>query len=120
LEETEAILNIIVSWPAVAIIAVLVLRSPIKILIERLIKSESGKAKVGPVEIELGNLAKEGKEAVHNLNQINLLMAESRLLELEITEGNFGPVFSDEQRERMKDHIIKLRRLTEEAANKAN
>ncbi len=90
----------------------MVLRNPIKILIERLIKSESGKAKIGPVEIELGKLAEEGQQAVANLNRINLLMAESRLLELEITEGNFGPVFSKEQRERMKKHIDELRKLT--------
>ena len=88
-------------------------------LVDRLIKAESGKAKVGPVEIELGKLAQEGKQAVHSLNRINYLMAESRLLELEITEGNFGPVFSSKQRERMKDHIEELKKLTE-AANKAD
>ena len=102
------------------IVAVLVLRSPIKMLIERLIKSESGKAKVGPVEIELGKVAKEGKQAVVDLNRINHLMAESRLLELEITEGNFGAVFSSDQRERMKNQINELRKLTEKAANKTN
>ena len=40
-------------------------------------------------------------------------MAESRLLELEITEGNFGAVFTKEQRQRMQNHIDKLRKLTE-------
>lgn len=39
-------------------------------------------------------------------------MAESRLLELEITEASFGPVFSEEQREKMRQQIDELRRLT--------
>ena len=39
-------------------------------------------------------------------------MAESRLLELEITEGNFGTVFSAEQRKRMNAQIEELRKLT--------
>jgi hypothetical protein len=82
LEETKEIIKILISWPTAVIVAVLVLRNPIKMLVERLIKSESGKAKIGPVEIELGKLAEEGKQAVQSLNRINYLMAESRLLEL--------------------------------------
>jgi hypothetical protein len=64
------------------------------------------------VKIELGRLAQEGKVAVDSLNRLNLLMAESRLLELEITETNFCPVFSGEQWARMKRHIDELRSLT--------
>ena len=120
MQETKEILQILIAWPTATIIGVLVLRSPIQKLVERLIKSESGKAKVGPVEIELGKLAEEGKDAVKTLNKLNLLMGESRLLELEITEGNFGAALSDEQRERMRRHIEELRKLTSETANKAN
>jgi hypothetical protein len=120
LQETKEILQILISWPTAAIVAVLVLRRPIGSLVERLIRSDSGKAKVGPIEIELGKLAQEGHQAVDNLNRLNYLMAESRLLELEITEGNFGPVFSSEQRERMKNHIEELKKLTKPTANKAN
>ncbi|MEW8660799.1 MAG: hypothetical protein AB2557_00010 [Candidatus Thiodiazotropha sp.] len=120
MEEVKEIFAVLISWPTAVIVAVLVLRSPIKMLIERLINSESGKAKVGPVEVELGKLAKEGKAAVNSLNRINVLMAESRLLELEITEGNFGPVFTPEQRAKMQEQINELRKLTNEAANKAN
>ena len=118
--EAKDILQIIFSWPTVTLIAVLMLREPIKKIIERLINSDSGKAKLGPIEIELGKIAEEGKQAVNNLNRITHLMAESRLLELEITEGNFGSVFSTEQRERMKNQIEELRELTQPSANKAN
>ena len=120
MQEMMGILKVIISWPTSAIISVLVLRKPIRNLVERLINSESGKAKVGPVEIELGKLAEDGQQIVQSLNRLNLVMAESRLLELEITEGNFGPVFSTEQRDRMQKHIEELKRLTREAANKAN
>ena len=120
MQESKDLLQILISWPMVAIIAVLLLRKPIKNLVERLIQSESGKAKVGPLEVELGKLAEQGHQAVNNLNRINYLMAESRLLELEMTEGRFGPVFSEEHREKMKSQIEELKSLTESAANKAN
>ena len=110
--ETKELLDVILSWPVAVIVSVLLLRTPITKLINRLINSESGKAKVGPIEVELGKLAEEGQQAVSQLNRINYLMAESRLLELEITEGNFGPVFTDEQRERMKRQINELKSLT--------
>ena len=42
-------------------------------------------------------------------------MAESRILELEITEWNFGSAFSVEQRFRMAEHIDELRMLAKDA-----
>jgi len=64
------------------------------------------------VKIELGRLAREGKDAVNNLGRLTILMAESRLLELEITAGTFGAVFSSEQRKQMNQQIEELRRLS--------
>jgi hypothetical protein len=112
MEEIQEMIKILASWPTAVIVAVLVLRNSIKLLVERLIKAETGRAKIGPVEIELGTLAVEGKQAVQSLNRINYLMAESRLLELEITQSKFSPAFSSEQRERMKNQIDELKKLT--------
>jgi len=111
IQDIKEILQVIFSWPVAAVVFVLVLRQPIIKLIDRLVNSESGKVKVGPFEAELGKLAQEGQQAVSRLNEINDLMAESRLLELEITEANFGPIFSSEQREQMKKHIERLKAL---------
>jgi len=61
----------------------------------------------------LGKLAREGHDAIANLNRLNILMAESRLLELEITVGMFGSYFTDDQQKRMKDQIEELRQLTD-------
>ena len=97
----------------VAMVALVVLRRPIVALVQRLISSESGKAKVGPIEIELGKLAEEGKKVVADLNRLSVLMAETRLLELEITDGMFSRVFRPDQSERMKKHIEELRSLTQ-------
>lgn len=72
------------------LILISVFRRPILYVVERFISSEGGKAELGPIKIELGKLAQEGQQAVHNLNRINLVMAESRLLELEITEKLSG------------------------------
>jgi hypothetical protein len=98
------------------LVIALIFRQPLLRLFERFTTSDNAKAAIGPVKIELGKLAEQGRMAVGTLNRLNLVMAESRLLELEITEANFGPVFSSEQRTRMKAHIAELRRLTEENA----
>jgi len=103
---------LVLSWPVTGLIIVLLFRRPILNVLERFMASDQGRAEIGPVKIELGRLAQEGKVAVDRLNRLNLLMAESRLLELEITQANFGRVFSDEQRTRMKRHIDELRSLT--------
>jgi hypothetical protein len=109
--DVKEFLQIILSWPVAVIFAVLVLRGPILKLINRLISSESGKAKVGPIEVELGKLAEEGQQAVSQLNRINYLMAESRLLELEITDGKFGAIFSPDQQEKMRTQISEFKKL---------
>lgn len=85
---------------AIIIVAIIAFRRSLEKIIERFIKSDSEKAKFGPIEIELGKLAEQGQQAVQNMNKITSLMAESRLLELEITDGKFGIFFSDEEREK--------------------
>ena len=103
---------VLLSWPVAAVMIVLIFRRSLLCLLERFTSSDEGKAEFGPVKIELGRLAREGQVAVDKLNRINVLMAESRLLELEITETTFGGVFSSDQRESMKRQIAELRRLT--------
>ena len=111
MDTAQELLKIVISWPMAVIIALLILREPIRRVIQRLVQSDSGKAKLGPVEIELGKIAEDGRQAVDQLHRLNVLMAETRLLELEITEGNFGPMFSEEQREKMQQQINELRLL---------
>ena len=125
MEYIKEILQIVFSWPGVAIIALIALRSQIKNIIKRFIGSESGKAKVGPIEIELGKIAEQGQMAVNDLNKINYIMAESRRLELEITLGmtelykSFGmQVLSQQQNDEMQKHISELRELTKLSVNK--
>jgi hypothetical protein len=112
LEWIKVLGALLISWPVVTLIIALIFRRPLLRLFERFTSSDEGKAEIGPVKIELGRLAREGQDAVNNLNRLNVLMAESRLLELEITEASFGPVFSEEQREKMRQQIDELRRLT--------
>jgi len=67
---------------------------------------------LGPIEVELGKLLEKGEKVVSDLGRLNQLMAETRLRELEITEGMFGAVFTDEQRTRMQKQIEELKKLT--------
>ena len=113
----KELMQIFFSWPTVGLAVLIILRAPIKSVVERLIKSDQAKAKLGPVEIELGKLAEKGQEAVHGMNRLNELMAESRLLELEITQSMFSPFFVDEQKQRMESHIQELRQLVKKVTH---
>jgi chromosome condensin MukBEF MukE localization factor len=67
------------------------------------------------LEAELARVAEQGQQAVTELNRITELMAESRLLELEITNSMFGALLDDRQLEKMRGHIEEFRRLTKKA-----
>jgi hypothetical protein len=106
----------VLSWPAVGFVFILLFRKPLLDLLRQLGAADKFKAKIGPVEIEreLKSLVDQGQATVSRLNRISELMAESRLLELEITESNFGGVFSSDQQKRLKAHILELRKLTKQ------
>lgn len=112
LEWLKVIGPLLISWPVVGLVIALIFRRPLLSVIDRLIRSDKGAIEVASVRVELGRLASEGQDAVNDLHRINVVLAESRLLELQITEGMFGLVFSDEQREQMNKHIEELKRLT--------
>ncbi len=101
-------------WPVVGLLAPLMLRKPLRSLLLQLSQWDIRKAKFGPVEIEreLRRVAEEGQQAVGQVQRLNQLMAESRLLELEITEATFGQVFTSDQRKRMQEQISEFRQLT--------
>lgn len=104
---------LLLSWPVVGLVIAFIFRNPLLLFFERFSTSDESKAEIGPIKIELRNLAREGHDAIASLNRLNILMAETRLLELEITEGMFGSVFTDDQRARMKGQIEELRQLTD-------
>jgi len=110
----QAITSLIVSWPVVVLVILLVFRKRLLQLFDRLVSGEQGSVEVAGIRVELGRLVREGQSAVQSLHRLNVLMAKSRLLELEITRG-FSPVFTDEQNERMKQQIEELERSIEEA-----
>ena len=60
---------------------------------------------------ELEKLNERGTDAVEKLEKLNKLMAESRLLEIEITSMTFGRIFSPDQQRRMEDHIKRFKEL---------
>lgn len=102
------------SWPTVVLLLLIAFRKPILNLFNQIVSGDIKKAKIGPVEIEreLGKLAKEGQQAVENVNRLNTLMAESRILELKITEGMFGQMLTRDQQIEMRKQIDELSRLT--------
>ena len=101
---------LVFSWPFLALGAALIFREPRRKLVER-----SSNVEIGPWKVKLEALAKEGQDAVHRLNSINELMAESRVLELEILVNNFRPVLPVEQVEAMEHHLKRFRALLPDA-----
>lgn len=114
METAKELMQVFFSWQTVSLAVLIILRAPIMSVVERLIKSDQAKAKLGPVEIELGKLAEKGQEAVHGMNRLNELMVEPRLLEPEITQSMFSPFFVEEQKQRMEPHIQEFRQLVKE------
>lgn len=112
LEWVKVVGTILISWPVIALVFVLIFRAKLNKLFESFLNSSGSKAEIGPLRIELGKLAEDGKDAVSRLNRTTELMAESRLLELEITSQMFGSVFSTEQRSKMQRQIDELKSLT--------
>jgi hypothetical protein len=118
LEWTKVLGPLVISWPVVAILVLLLFRRHLVALLTRFLEAPGGKAELGHLKIELGNLAVEGKDAVARLNRTTELMAESRLLELEITSQMFGAMFTEDQRNRMRGQMEELRLLTAKPAPK--
>ncbi len=116
LEWIKVLGPILISWPLVALLAVVIFRKPLLVLFERFATAAGSRAGIGPLKIELGKLAEGGKDAVSRLNRTTELMAESRLLELEITSQMFGQIFSAEQQSCMRRQIEELKVLTGQAA----
>ncbi len=106
-------ITIIFTWPFVTIVAILCLRKPIVKLVNRLVDSEHGKAKIPGIEIELGKLTEKSKSAITDMEELNYLMAKSRLLELEITYKQFGLILSDSEKEEMNHHIEQFNQIIE-------
>lgn len=111
-EWVQTIGHLVVSWPMVAAIVLVLFRRQIQMILAQFAEASGSRLSVGPLKVELGKLAEDGRTAVNRVNQISEVMAESRLLELEITEQTFGRVFTDEQRSRMQKQIETLRCLT--------
>ncbi|WP_312998547.1 hypothetical protein [Leclercia sp.] len=102
------ILQTISTWPFAFIFGLCILYRPINLLFNRIVESNTAKAKLGFVELEIGELAKKGKEAVDNFNELTIVMAKTRLLELEITKENFSTVFSSSQQVNLNALMLEL------------
>jgi len=69
---------------------------------------------------QVEDMTKSGQLAVDRLNRLTEIMAESRLLELEITSGMFGMMFSNEQRVRLQHQIESLKKILRERSSQSD
>ena len=69
-------------------------------------------AALGLQQVE--DMAQNGQAAFDRFNRLIEIMAETRLLELEITSGMFGSIFSVDQRAQMSHQIELLKNILKE------
>jgi len=114
LEWIKTIGSILLSGPSLGLMTIIIFRKSLLKLIEQFASGDVNKIKLGSFELErqLTKLTDQGQQAVSNLNRLNELMAESRLLELEITQNMFGQRLTKEQRDRMEKQIQEFSMLT--------
>jgi hypothetical protein len=60
---------------------------------------------------QLSELAKEGSNAIEELKKLNIIIAESRLLELQVMRMSFGSFFSPQQNEKFDKNIDDLKEV---------
>lgn len=94
-----------ISLPLVVLLVVLSALLILRKLLARLSLADIKK------ERELGRIIQEGKQVVETITQLSILMAESRLLELEVTKTMFSSIFTPEQQQKMEKHIEELHKL---------
>lgn len=107
----QSIVEGVASWPVAAMVISIIFISPIRRVAERLSSFDSVRAKLGQVEVDLGQLASDGRKVVSNANEVNRILAESRLLELQITLDVHGPMFTEEHRRQLAHQIDELEKL---------
>lgn len=66
---------------------------------------------------QVEDMTRSGQFAIDKLNKLTEIMAESRLLELEMTLDRFEIIFSSDQRARMQNHIDSLKSILKEQSN---
>ncbi|MEM7113597.1 MAG: hypothetical protein AAF614_14255 [Chloroflexota bacterium] len=90
-----------------------------RIAIERPVKYQQHEESLySNSEQEFRKLAIQGRNAISHLNQLNIVIAKSRLLELEILDTMFGGmVFSADQVTRMQSYIEELNAILAELAS---
>ncbi|HDS2184585.1 hypothetical protein [Klebsiella aerogenes] len=110
MNEFIQILQVVLTWPTAFILAMFILYRPITLVLKRIVDSNTAKAKLGFVELEIGELARKGKLAVDNFNELSITMAKTRLLELDVTKENFVHNFSSQQQVKLNTLMIELER----------
>lgn len=69
------VLEILVSWPLVIIVSLIIFRRSVVKLIDRFIHSDISKAKLGPLEIELGRLADTQEKQEAEITTLQFLVS---------------------------------------------
>ena len=113
LEYIKTIGQLLLSWPAIVLIGVFVLRHHLGPSAERLgeFLGHLRKAKFGPVQFEaFERFVERGQTALSTIERINIEIAKSRIIELEVSRI----LFTEEQIREVNSQIQNLKRYVSE------
>ena len=105
------LLKVFVSWPVAAIVIIFFLKDYVQKFLDRLLDSKNGELEIGTVKAKLGELVENGRNVIDDLGELQILLAETRLIELKFAERNMGHGFKPEEIEKLKSQISKLTEL---------
>lgn len=101
----EGFLSIIVSWPTFAILALIILRDSIRKVLNGIVEFEI-------LGIRFRKLAEQGERTITNAERINVLIAESRIIETKIFLREFRDRLTEERRQELEMNLDELEKIT--------
>lgn len=112
MDTIKDIFEIVLSWQAVTIYSILILRNNISAIVSRIVSSNDSEIELGAIKVKLGEIVNDSDIFLNQLNDINYILADSRRLELEITLNKFPHSFDEKQQEEMLKHIHALKNIS--------
>jgi hypothetical protein len=110
LDYIKTIGGLLLSWPTIVLIGIFVLRRHLGPSAERLgeFLSNLRRAKVGPLQFEtFEKFVERGESSLSTIEKINVEIAKSRIIELEVS----SILFNEEQSKQVALQIENLRKL---------
>lgn len=111
IDNSIKILELLMSWPAAAVIIVVLLKQYVYKFLDRIIESKNSEVEIGSIKVKLGELVDKGSHTIDDLEKLQILMAETRLTELKFHKENARRMGFSVNSEEIESQISALENL---------